>query len=544
MAGTATRQSGGSVSEASLVIESFAVRLSQLFAGVDGRRLAGAADADIASLSFRSDESAPGSLFFCVPGFKRDGHDFAADAVAHGAAALCVERELDLPVAQAVVPSVRGAMGPVAAAFFGDPGDRLLTVGITGTNGKTTSAFLIAHLLDRAGLRAGLMGTVERRIGGKTLPAGRTTPEAVDVQRDFADMVKAGDKAVVMEVSSHALDLGRVLGTRYRAVAFTNLTQDHLDYHKTIEDYYAAKCLLFLDPRYRAEPQYAIINVDDPFGRELAAKYPRERLLGFSTTGAAGEWGPADLEWSEYEIKPGGTRGTMVLRGAALELARATAPGGRSAGAAFGAGEARYEVSTPLVGGFNVANTLTALGVCLALGLDLERTIGALGDFRGVPGRMEPVVAGQDFTVLVDYAHTPDSVRNALHAARGFTRGRLIAVLGCGGDRDKGKRPLMGREAEEAADLVIVTSDNPRTEDPLAIIADITAGLAAAERAKVQPDRRLAIRMAMAEARAGDVVLILGKGHESGQEFATETLPFDDRQVAHEALLAPGGEAR
>jgi UDP-N-acetylmuramoyl-L-alanyl-D-glutamate--2,6-diaminopimelate ligase len=538
------RGSGAPVLEASLVVESFAVRLSQLFAGVDGWRLVGAADADIASLSFRSEEAGSGSLFFCVPGFKRDGHDFAADAVAHGAAALCVERQLDLPVAQAVVPSVRRAMGPVAAAFFGHPGERLLTVGITGTNGKTTSAFLIAHLLDRAGLRCGLMGTVERRIGGKTLPAGRTTPEAVDVQRDFAEMVKAGDKAVVMEVSSHALDLGRVLGTRYRAVAFTNLTQDHLDYHKTIEEYYAAKCLLFLDPQYGAEPQYAVINVDDPFGRRLAEKYPRERLLGFSTAGSAGDWGPADLEWSQYEIRPRGTRGTMVLRGTALALARA-ASGGRPEEAALGESEEAYVgVSTPMVGEFNVANTLTALGVGLVLGLDLPRALVALGDFRGVPGRMEPVDACQEFTVLVDYAHTPDSVRNALLTARGFTRGRLIAVLGCGGDRDKGKRPLMGREAEEAADLVVVTSDNPRSEDPLAIIAEIVAGLASPERTKVQPDRRLAIGMAIAEARAGDVVLILGKGHESGQEFATETVPFDDRQVAREVLAALDGGAR
>ena len=276
------------------MIASFAVRLSQLFAGVDGWRLAGAADMDIASLSFRSDESASGSLFFCVPGFKRDGHDFAADAVAHGAAALCVERELDLPVPQALVPSVRRAMGPVAAAFFGHPGDRLLTVGITGTNGKTTSAFLVAHLLDRAGLRAGLMGTVERRIGGKTLPAGRTTPEAVDVQRDFAEMVKAGDKAVVMEVSSHALDLGRVLGTRYRAVAFTNLTQDHLDYHKTIEDYYAAKCLLFLDPQYKAETAIR---------RHQCGRSVRSRTGGEVPPGTA-----ACLlhDWEERRLGPGG----------------------------------------------------------------------------------------------------------------------------------------------------------------------------------------------------------------------------------------------
>ena len=548
------------------MVESRHVRLNELFVGVADRSLVGPADTDITSLCYRSDQARPGSLFFCVPGFKRDGHEFAPDAVARGATALCVEHPLHLRVAQALVPSVRSAMGSVASAFFGRPSARLLTVGITGTNGKTTSAFLTAHLLGKAGLRAGLMGTVERRVGGKRLPAGRTTPEALDIQQDLADMVAAGDKAAVMEVSSHALDLGRVLGMEFKVVAFTNLTQDHLDYHKTIEDYFAAKSLLFLDDAYQVVKPVAVMNVDDPHGLELALKMPRERVLGFSTSNTAGPWGPADLEWSEYSVESGGTRGTMVVRGTALERMAESGEAGLPAGRAAGAGtralpgaatgapheagsrasrgaEVRLEVGTPLLGEFNVANTLTALGIGLALGLDMRQMLADLSDFRGVPGRMEPVEAGQDFTVLVDYAHTPDSVRNALETARGFTRGRLIALVGCGGDRDRGKRPLMGREAEKAADLLIVTSDNPRTEDPLAIIAEIVAGLETPAAAKVEPDRRRAIAMAMAKARAGDVMLILGKGHESGQEFAGETIPFDDRQVAHEELLALRGRA-
>ena len=522
------------------MIESRHVRLNDLFAGVAERRLIGPADSDISSLCYRSDQAGQGSLFFCVPGFKRDGHDFAADAVARGAVAVCVERLLDVQAAQVVVPSVRRAIGPAAAAFFGHPSLRLLSVGITGTNGKTTSAFLTAHLLEKAGFRSGLMGTVERRIGGRTLPAGRTTPEALDIQQDLAEMVAAGDKALVMEVSSHALDLGRVLGMRFQAVGFTNLTQDHLDFHKTIDDYFAAKSLLFLDDAYQAGEPVAVMNVDDTRGLELASKMPRKRVMSFSTSDVPGVWGPADLQWSEYSVEPGGTHGTMVLRGAALERLRGDrgAPNaGETPGRAAEA-EARFAVSTPLLGEFNVANTLTALGLGLALGLDLERMLADLRDFRGVPGRMEPVDAGQDFTVLVDYAHTPDSVRNALETARGFTRGKLIALVGCGGDRDKGKRPLMGREAEKAADLLFVTSDNPRTEDPLAIIAEIVAGLVSPRTAKIEPDRRRAIAMAMAEARKDDVVIILGKGHESGQEFATQTIPFDDRQVAREELVA------
>ncbi len=525
------------------MIESRHVRLEDLFTEVAHSRLMGPAESDITSLCYQSDQARPGSLFFCVPGFKRDGHDFAPDAVAKGATALCVERPLDLPVSQAVVPSMRRAMGPVAAAFFGHPTRRLLTVGITGTNGKTTSAFLLAHLLGEASLRAGLMGTVERRIGGQRLPAGRTTPEALDIQQDLAEMVAAGDKAAVMEVSSHALELGRVLGLEFKAVAFTNLTQDHLDFHKTIDDYFAAKSLLFAEGAYLAPDAMAVMNVDDPRGLQLARTMQRERVVGFSTRDVPGAWGPADLEWSDYSVQAGGTRGTMVVRGTALEAMAAAARTGGAAQArgAAAAAEARFQVSTPLLGEFNVANTLTALGLGLVLGLEMDAMLPAVAGFRGVAGRMEPVDAGQDFTVLVDYAHTPDSVRNALETARGFTRGRLIALVGCGGDRDKGKRPLMGREAEKTADLVFVTSDNPRSEDPLAIIADIVAGLETPQRAQVEPDRRRAIALAMAEAREGDVVMILGKGHESGQEFATQTFPFDDCQVAREELLSLRG---
>jgi UDP-N-acetylmuramoyl-L-alanyl-D-glutamate--2,6-diaminopimelate ligase len=429
---------------------------------------------------------------------------------------------------------VRNAMGPAASVFYGRPSRRLLTAGITGTNGKTTSAFLTAHLLDHAGLSAGLMGTVERRIGGRSLPAGRTTPEALDIQRDLAGMVSAGDKSVVMEVSSHALDLGRALGIEFDAVAFTNLTQDHLDYHKTIAEYFAAKCRLFLAPEFTSHSTVAVINVDDPYGLDLARRCARQRVISLSTRPQLEGWGRPDLEWSDYSMEAGGTLGTIVFRGTALRREQC------EAGDAV-AVERPLKAATHLLGVFNVSNTLTALGLGLGLGLEPAAMVQALADFKGVPGRMEAVDAGQAFTVLVDYAHTPDSVSNVLRTARGFTTGRLISVIGCGGDRDRGKRPLMGREAERTADLVIVTSDNPRSEDPLAIIADITAGLELPGRAVVQPDRRLAIREAVRQARPGDVVMILGKGHESGQEFAGKTLPFDDRQVAREALEEAAG---
>lgn len=503
------------------MIESRAVRLCDLFLGLEGCRVVGDSDVQVHSLCNRDDDCVAGSLFFCVPGFIRDGHDFAASAVEKGAVALCVERELDLPVAQVVVPSVRNAMGPVSSRFFGDPSDSLLTVGITGTNGKTTSAFLTAYLLDEAGYRSGLMGTVQRRIGGEVLPAGRTTPESLDIQRDLAAMHAAGDRAAVMEVSSHALDLGRVLGVSFRVIAFTNLTQDHLDYHGDLDAYFAAKSRLFSDEEFARHQPMAVINIDDPYGRRLAEQYDPKRRLTFSIGGAGHGAGEADLELSGYEIGPSGTNGTVVLRGNA-----ARASGGRES----------VELHCPLVGAFNAANALTALAIGLGLGLDLNQMLQAIAGFGGVPGRMEAVDAGQEFPVLVDYAHTPDSVANVLLTARTFTQGRLVCVLGCGGDRDKTKRPKMGRAAEELADVLVITSDNPRSEQPMAIIDDIIAGLETPQRAIVESDRQAAIRAAVELARAGDVVMILGKGHESGQEFADGIIPFDDRDVARLAL--------
>ena len=536
------------------MVESGIVRLSHLFRDVPGFRIVGDPSTNVSYLSYRSSEAGPGHLFFCVPGFVRDGHDYAEEAVNRGAVALCVERELDQPVPQVVVPSVRWAMGPAASALYEHPSARLAVAGITGTNGKTTSAFLTAFLLDEAGRRAGLLGTVERRIGGVTFPAERTTPEAVDIQRDLALMVDAGDQAGVLEVSSHALELGRAAGVTFAAVAFTNLTQDHLDFHKTLDAYFAAKTRLFLDPLFARNRPVAVVNVGDPFGALLAERLTPDRLLTFAVTAEGGETddrvtrgdgragGPSvDIELCRAAMDQRGSRGTLVLRGRAAAAVR------RLQGRPVVKGEHLVrEIETSLLGPFNLANVLTALGIGIGLGLDLDGMLDALPLFPGVPGRMERVEAGQPFSVVVDYAHTPDSVENVLRTARRVAAGRLIAVLGCGGDRDRGKRPKMGRAAEEGADVVILTSDNPRSEDPQAILADIVAGLQDPQRVEVEVDRRRAIARALRAATPGDMVLILGKGHETGQEFADRTIPFDDRRVARELLAELGpdeGEA-
>ncbi len=526
------------------MVESGIVRLSDLFRDVPGFRVVGDPSTTVSYLSYRSAEAGPGHLFFCVPGFTRDGHDYAAEAMERGAVALCVERELDLDVPQVVVPSVRWAMGPVASVLHEYPSARLAVVGVTGTNGKTTSAFLTAFLLNESGRRAGLLGTVERRIGGMIFPAERTTPEAVDIQQDLAMMVDAGDQAGVLEISSHALDLGRAAGITFAVVAFTNLTQDHLDFHQTFDAYYSAKSRLFLDPMFARSRPVAAVNVGDPFGALLAERLPPDRLLSFAvrlegTEALDGGSGPElDMQLTDVVMGPGGSRGKLVLAG------RAAAAVLRLQGRPVVRGEElARDVQTGLVGRFNLANVLTALGIGIGLGLDLDTMIDALPLFPGVPGRMERVDAGQPFAVVVDYAHTPDSVENVLRTARQVAQGRLIAVLGCGGNRDRGKRPKMARVAEKVADIVVLTSDNPRSEEPQAILHDMIAGLANPERTHVDVDRRRAIAQALSLAAPDDVVMILGKGHERGQEFAGVTLPFDDRQVARELLeeLVAGG---
>lgn len=517
------------------MVESGTVRLADLFRDVEGFRIVGDPSLDVSSLSYRSSGVGPGHLFFCVPGFVRDGHEFAPEAVSRGAVALCVERELALSITQVVVPSVRWAMGPVASCLYEHPSARLPTIGITGTNGKTTTAFLTAFLFAEAGRRAGLLGTVERRMGGVVFPAERTTPEPVDIQQDLAFMVDAGDQAAVMEVSSHALDMGRVAGISFAAVAFTNLTQDHLDYHGTIDAYFAAKSRLFLEPRFAKNRPVSVVNVDDAFGRILAERLPPDRLLTVSCGDVDGVHTP-DLELAGLVTDDTGLQGTLTVRGRAFAAAM------RAQGRPVTRGEGlERPFRSGLLGRYNAENTLVALAIGVGLGLDLDGMVDCLPLFPGVPGRLERVDEGAPFTVVVDYAHSPDSVENVLRMARGVATGRLITVVGCGGDRDRGKRPLMGRAAEQGSDILVVTSDNPRSERPEAIIADIVAGLEHPTGVVVEVDRRAAIDYALRAARAGDIVLILGKGHEGGQEFADHVVPFDDRLVAREILDGLGG---
>jgi UDP-N-acetylmuramoyl-L-alanyl-D-glutamate--2,6-diaminopimelate ligase len=460
----------------------------------------GAPPLEITGLAYASQSVTPGTLFFCVPGFKSDGHDFAPDAVERGAAALVCERPLGLGVPEVVVDDARAAMGPAAVRFYGDPTAELDVIGVTGTNGKTTTAFLVRHLLEADGRGCGLLGTVKRVVAGREEEVERTTPEAVDLQATFRAMLDGGDRACAMEVSSHALELGRVDGIHFACRVFTNLTQDHLDFHKTMEAYYAAKRRLF------DGPGTAVVNVDDEYGRRLAAEVD-------STTFAIDR--EADYRALAVDFDLTGSRFRCVTPDAELELA------------------------SPLPGLFNVQNVLAAVAAVHSLGVEGDTIAAALPRFGRVPGRFEPVDEGQDFGVLVDYAHTPEALENVLRAARPVTEGRLHVVFGAGGDRDRGKRPLMGAAARRLADRVLVTSDNPRSEQPDAIIDEIMEG--AGVGAERVTDRRRAIALAIESAAPGDVVVIAGKGHEQGQEFEDgRKEPFDDVQVAREALRARG----
>jgi UDP-N-acetylmuramoyl-L-alanyl-D-glutamate--2,6-diaminopimelate ligase len=452
----------------------------------------------IRDVVYRSTDVTPGALFFCVPGTRKDGHAFAGEAIERGAAALVVERWLELEVPQVRVPRVRFAMGPVSAAFFGRPGDRLTLVGVTGTNGKTTTTYLLESIFGAAGIAPGVIGTTGVRLAGRPVPFDRTTPEAPDLQRLLARMLAEGIGAAAMEVSSHGLDQHRVDGCRYACAIFTNLTQDHLDYHGTIEAYFEAKARLFT----LGLTERAVVNGDSEEGKRLA-----ERGLVPTSTFGLGEG--VDVRAEDVEVS--------------------------ASGCGFTVGGRRFR--SRLRGTFNVYNCLGALAAARELGLDADSVADGLEHLPGVPGRLEPVEGGQPFPVLVDYAHTPDSLENVLVAVRGLVPGRVIVVFGCGGDRDRGKRPLMGEVAARAADLTVVTSDNPRSEDPAAIVEEILPGVRrGGGRFTVQLDRRAAIHEALAEARSGDVVLIAGKGHEAGQEFADRTVPFDDRVVAAEEL--------
>jgi UDP-N-acetylmuramoyl-L-alanyl-D-glutamate--2,6-diaminopimelate ligase len=452
------------------------MQLDRLTAALEPIEVANAASVEIADLAYDTRAVAPGALFFCVPGARVDGHELASDAVTAGAVAIVAERKVEVAVPQVLVPSVRAAMPAAAVEFFGDPSRELEIAAVTGTNGKTTTAYLLRAILDAAGRRPALLTNIERRVGGERLPTGLNTPEAIDLQRLLRAMVDAGDRSLAMEATSIAASQGRLRGARFSVVVFTNLTQDHLDFHGTMEEYYASKRGLF------EQAEHAVVNVGDEWGRRLAAELPH--ALTFSP----------DDPLPDLELR--------------------------------------------LRGRFNRTNALGAVAAARALGIDDTAIRAGIESVPGVPGRFEPVDEGQPFSVIVDYAHTPDSLANVLAAARGLGDGRLLVVFGAGGDRDREKRPLMGAVARSLADRAIVTTDNPRSEDPAAIAAEVSAG-----ELEVIVDRRAAIEAAIEAARPGDVVVIAGKGDDREMEIAGGTVPFDDREVARAALRRAGAAA-
>ena len=483
--------------------------LNELLDAVHVLELRGDPRTEIASVTHDSRRASPGALFCCVPGATSDGHDHAAAAVAAGAVALLVERHLDVPVPQVRVDSVRAAMAPLSAAFFGHPSRRMRVLGVTGTNGKTTTTYLLEAIAGAAGLRPAVVGTVETRIDGTRWPVERTTPEAPDLQALFRRMVDAGVDVAAVEVSSHALALHRVDATTFAAACFTNLSHDHLDFHESLKAYFEAKASLF-DP---ARTAAAAVNLDDPHGVVLAGRAARAGLdvtgFGFSDEAA--------VRAEAVEVTPTGNRFRLVTPAETVA------------------------VHSPLVGRFNVMNALGSAATALAAGIPVAAVAEGLSAPVVIPGRLERVEAGQPFPVLVDYAHTPDGLDQVLRAGRQLVDGgRLVVVFGCGGDRDRAKRPAMGKVAAALADVVYVTSDNPRSEDPMAIATEVAAGIPSGVPFALVLDRRLALRQALAGLQPGDVLVVAGKGHETGQTAGGVTLPFDDRVVAREELAALG----
>ena len=466
-------------------------------------------DVEVQSVAHDSRAANAGALFACIRGATTDGHAHAAAAVEGGAVALLVEEMLPLLVAQARVAWVRGALGPIAARFHGFPSRAMRVLGVTGTNGKTTTTYILDAIGNAARTKTGLIGTVGTRIGDRELPPGRTTPEATDLQALFATMRDESVETVAMEVSSHALEQHRVDGTTFAAVAFTNLSHDHLDFHGSMDAYFAAKARLFT----RDFADTAAINIDDPRGRELAASVARDGLEVW-TFGLE-----SDAEVTAHDVVLARDHTELTIRAPRHHAIR---------------------VRSSLVGPFNVANLLAAAATAYAARFSPAAVEAGLQAPIVVPGRFERVDAGQAFTVVVDYAHTPDALERVLGAARALAGadGRVVVVYGCGGDRDRAKRPLMGAAAAHLADVAYLTSDNPRSEDPASIAADVRAGVDAAHEPFVELDRRLAIRAAVGDAHAGDVVVIAGKGHETGQTAGGRTVPFDDRVVAREELEA------
>jgi len=479
----------------------------------DVRAAGGNHNVNVQGIAYDSRQVRPGFLFVCIKGFRFDGHDYVRHAVEQGAVAVVVEREAEIPpgIAWALVPDTRRALALLSACFFNNPSTHLKMIGVTGTNGKTTTTNLISAILNASGQKVGLIGTICNKIGNRVLPVKHTTPESTDLQQLLDEMVKDGVESCVMEVSSHALALSRVDGCEFDVSVFTNLTQDHLDFHRNMEEYLRAKLRLFSEltvPGRKGKIKYGIINADD----EAAGRFMTAASGPVYTFGVKNR---ADVCAADIEINARGVSFTAIGK--------------------WG----RCSLSLKLTGLFNVYNALGAFTAAAVLGVPAGIIKDALENVEGVPGRFERIDIGQDFTVIVDYAHTPDGLENILKTARQIARGRLITVYGCGGDRDRSKRPLMGGIAARYSDFQIITSDNPRTEDPVKIIRDIEEGvrpLAGKDKYTIEQDRREAIRLAVSMASEGDVVVIAGKGHEDYQIIGMEKLPFDDRRVAMAAL--------
>lgn len=472
------------------------MKLSQLMAGVPG----GWPDTEIAGLTCDSRRVEPGWAFVCLRGTASDGHDFARKAAEKGAAVILAERDTGTAV-QRLLPDTHAVWPLLCANWFGHPADGLHLIGFTGTNGKTTSTFLTKHILERAGHRVGLIGTIQNMVGDEVLPSDHTTPDAYELQELFRQMADRGCDCVVMEVSSHALAQGRTAGLTFDVGVFTNLTQDHLDYHKTMENYMQAKKRLFLQSRC------AIVNRDDPWAEAMAQGITCP-VYSFSLGDDR-----ADYTARNVRQRPDGVDFELLATGAI----------------------GRVRLKTP--GLFSVYNAMGSAACALALGVPFDTVTAALSETAGVKGRAEVVPTGRDFTVVIDYAHTPDGLENICKTMRECCHGRLIVVFGCGGDRDRGKRPKMGAVAAKYADVAVVTSDNPRSEEPEAIIAEILTGMDGMTGEKqVIPNRIEAIRWALSHAKAGDTVLLAGKGHETYQILKDRTIHLDEREVVADAL--------
>ncbi len=484
------------------------MQLADLIQRLRAISIHGPVDREITGVRYDSRRVGSGNLFVAVRGACFDGHSFIEQAVDKGAVAIVGEKAgLSQRATTIVVPNSRDSLARLAATYYGDPSRRLKVIGVTGTNGKSTTTFLVKHLLERANQSTGLIGTVQYEIGERVLPAQRTTPESLDLQELLSRCVEAGCRNVVLEVSSHALSQGRASEIAFDVGAFTNLTQDHLDFHHGMKDYFEAKARLFDSVRdNRKKERAAVINIDDPYGQQLVARFGRDLPIISYGMGAR-----AEFRASNFKVEMNGTSYQLNAK------------------------EKSYLVRLPLIGRFNIYNSLAALAVAHAIGADLRTSVLALANAPQIPGRLEAVPAKRQFQVFVDYAHTDDALLNVVRTCRDLHPNRLILVFGCGGNRDKAKRPLMGAVADRYADYAILTSDNPRKEDPEAIVQEIEAGFKRKNYEKIV-DRKEAISRAIALAQPKDIVLIAGKGHEKYQEFGDYTIPFDDVEIAAHAL--------